>query len=290
MVHENLVLNIGGGKKEDQILFLSPDAVEFEANSYRETKKKIKEYPVGKGIVEIIGGEPTHNSKILELIELAKDSGHIVSIETDCRNFSDMKKAQNFVDKGMERVSTELHGTKNIHNSIIGEEVFEETIKGIENLVELGVDVSVSTIFHVKNIDYFDELAEKLIYIGVSEWVLNGLSPTDFGIERYKELAVPHYEVFDTLKDISKYFDDFEVVKIVNFPECVTPFGDYNLINISYFESLDIFGSTTTEEPVKNKFCKLCNFSENCKGFMKSNIDIFGEESIEKLWKKRKLN
>ncbi len=290
MTQKNLVLNIGGGNKEDQVLFLSPDSKEFEAQSYEETKQRIKNYSAGKGVVEIIGGNPTENSRIYEIIELAKDSGHIVSINTDCRKFSDMEKARDFVDKGMKMVSTELHGTRDIHNDIVGEDFFEDIIKGIENLVELGVDVKVSTIFHVKNVDNFEDLAEKLVDIGVSEWVLEGLVPKEFGVERYKEVGVPHHMVFEILRDLSKFFDDFEVVKIVNFPECVKPFDEEKLIKISYFESVEYFGSATDEEPVKNEFCNSCEFSDNCRGFIKSNLEIFGEENIEKLWEKRKTN
>ncbi len=286
MTMDDLILNIGGDKK-DNYLYLSPELKEFEVESYEDVVEKLKNKNDFKRAV-FSGGEPLENQKILELIEKAGESGLEVCVETSCIKFADREFAEKAVENGLDIVRTELHGLEEVHDEIVDGEVFEKVFEGIKNIIELGVDVSVSTIFHVRNKENLSELGDRLVELGINEWEFVGLVPEEFGKERYSEIAVPYEEIFEFLDSNVELLQKFQLVKIVNFPYCINVQAELgNIMQIQYFEIAEDLGIDIEVEPVKIDVCSICEYTNDCKGFMESRLNIHGEESVKNLWNMR---
>lgn len=95
-------------------------------------------------MVSLSGGEPFLNQYIFEIIEILKSKNIIVEIMTN-GSLIDKETAQKlkfYLDCSTDAVQVSLDGSKSeIHDKQRNKPIFNQTIKGIENLVSQGVHV-----------------------------------------------------------------------------------------------------------------------------------------------------
>lgn len=70
----------------------------------------------------------------------------------------------------VEEVQISIDGMEKSHDLLRGKGAFKASIKGAENILKAGIDLSVATIIHKYNLDDFDEMERLFRNIGVKDW------------------------------------------------------------------------------------------------------------------------
>jgi len=115
----------------------------------------------------VSGGEPFLHPRFWEINEFFERFSFrtvILSNGTalDDRQTLDRLRAQ--------EVQVSLDGIGSSHDMLRGPGTYQKALKGIENLIESGIDVSVATMVHAGNLGDFDELERIVRNIGATEW------------------------------------------------------------------------------------------------------------------------
>lgn len=121
------------------------------------------------------GGEPTKRNDLVALVNHAKwfvtrlNTNGILLTKELCKNL---------YDASLDSVQITLYSfDENIHNTLVGANHFKETVEGIKNALEAGLDVSINTPLCSLNKDYVNTIkfAESL---GVRYFSTSGLIPS----------------------------------------------------------------------------------------------------------------
>jgi len=123
-------------------------------------------------MVTFTGGEPTQRADIAELVGYAKRM--VTRLNTNGVNLTP-ELVQQLKGAGLDSVQVTLYShDEAVHNALVGCSHFADTIQGIRNAVEAGLDISINTPLCQKNADYENTLA--LIHsLGVRFVTVSGL-------------------------------------------------------------------------------------------------------------------
>ncbi len=163
-----------------------------------EWKKIIdKLYRANVPMVTFTGGEPTIRGDIASLVAHAEKM--VTRLNTNGINLtpglvSELKTA------GLDSVQVTLYShDENIHNSLVGCRHFEDTVNGIRNAVNEGLDVSVNTPLCKKNADYLKTL-EFIKSLGVNFVTVSGLICTGMAEINHEEYDLSEDDLFEIVK------------------------------------------------------------------------------------------
>lgn len=149
-------------------------------------------------MVTFTGGEPTIRQDIAELIGHAKRL--VTRLNTNGINLTE-ELVQKLREAGLDSLQVTLYShDEKIHNELVGSDHHTDTIRGIQNAVAAGLDVSVNTPLCRKNADYIRTL-ETLHRLGVRFVTVSGLICTG--------MAGSNHETFDLSSD-----ELYEIVKV----------------------------------------------------------------------------
>jgi len=267
-----------------------------------EIKKHLKEAKeMGASSVVFTGGEVTIRPDFLELLKFAKDLGLGISLQTNGRRFCDEK----FAKKTLE-IAPQMHFEIAIHSNkkenhdkitrVHGS--FDQTIKGIKNLISLGT-----------NRLNFKVVISRLNFKDLPEIIRLA---KNFGI-RQVDIAFPH-GMGNALKYWFKIVPRYSEIK--DFVIEAAKLGKENGIKVTYeaipFCFLEGFEDTVSElhylkmyieektsllrqvgDPEmdwqkeriliksKAKQCKDCKFFNICEGVWKEYIELYGSEEFK---------
>lgn len=123
-------------------------------------------------IVLISGGEPLCHPKfwdinaILPLFDLRFEllSNGVLIAQEAARKLN------------VHHVQISLDGMKTGHEFLRGDGSFKKTIQSIENLLNAGKEVSVSSMVYSKNLDEFESMAKLLQDFNIDQWIVNAPS------------------------------------------------------------------------------------------------------------------
>lgn len=142
-------LNSSGDALVDQLSF-----DEFKDMILKLLKAGIQE-------VRFTGGEPLVFSKVFDLIKLCTESGVYTSIGTNGTLIT-KKVALKLKLAGLKKAIVSIDGTEQKHDYIRGEGNYKKAMKGIDNLVELGIDVRINSVIMKENINDVIEFAKQM--------------------------------------------------------------------------------------------------------------------------------
>lgn len=137
------------------------------------------------------GGEPLMTPEILfSLLGEAKSPGMYTSINSNGR-LIDKNVARTFRSAGLNSALVSLHGdSAECHGETVGvREAFEETLRGIENLLEAGVRTTVNYVATQKNVGRIVETARMLRGRGVRNMTVTPLLPFP-GVREHEKWAM----------------------------------------------------------------------------------------------------
>lgn len=177
----------------------------------RETDKQknvlVAKNSIEKGIMAVCltGGEPLlMGEHFFEIMKLYKQTGCYVSINSNGRLIN-KEVAKRLADEGLKSALISIHGTEDLHNFMVGDNAFQETVDGIKNLIEVGIHVVPNFVTTAKNVDDLKNVGDLMLSLGVKSMTSTPFLPS-WGAESHKEflLYTEHYK---------KYFESINYIR-----------------------------------------------------------------------------
>lgn len=159
-------------------------------------------------MVTFTGGEPTQRRDIAELVGYAKRM--VTRLNTNGVNLTpelvrDLKTA------GLDSLQVTLYSHNEvIHNALVGSSHFADTIQGIRNAVEAGLDISINTPLCKKNADY-DKTLAFIHSLGVRLVTVSGLICTGMAGINHKEYDLAAEELYRIVRKAKEFCNENEM-------------------------------------------------------------------------------
>ncbi len=158
-------------------------------------------------MVTFTGGEPTQRTDLTQLVSYAKRM--ITRLNTNGVRLT-KELTKELKNAGLDSVQITLYShNKEIHNSLVGINHFEDTVQGIKNAVAAGLDISINTPLCKKNADYLKTLGF-IKSLGVSFVTASGLICTGMAEINHNEYDLSEKELFDIIKEAKEFCDNNE--------------------------------------------------------------------------------
>jgi len=156
----------------------------------------------GVPMITFTGGEPTLREDLCELIDSAK--WFVTRLNTNGVLLTSELCAK-LRDASLDSVQITLYSHREeIHNELVGSSHFEDTVKGIKNAINAGLDVSINTPLCKINADYIEMLAF-LKALGVRFVTVSGLICTGIAEKNHSDYDLSADELFDIVKAAKEY-------------------------------------------------------------------------------------
>ncbi len=155
-------------------------------------------------MVTFTGGEPTQREDIDELVGYAKR--FVTRLNTNGVLLT-AELAAKLRAAGLDSVQVTLYSHDEVvHNALVGSTHFADTVQGIKNAVEAGLDISVNTPLCRKNRDYAKTLAF-IRSLGVRFVTVSGLICTGMAGYNHGDYDLTEDELFVLLREAKAYVD-----------------------------------------------------------------------------------
>lgn len=172
------------------------DSKELSTKEWMNAIDKIKKARISQ--ITFTGGEPTLRDDLVQLVDYSKwfltrlNTNGILLTKELCR---DLKQAS------LDSVQVTLYSSNPaIHNLLVGGNHFEDTVRGIQNAIEAGLDVSINTPLCSLNKDY----KETVMFgktLGIRYFSCSGLIPTGNAKgEESKDMKLSNEEITKILE------------------------------------------------------------------------------------------
>lgn len=159
-------------------------------------------------MVTFTGGEPTQREDIAELVDHAKR--FITRLNTNGVNLTP-ELVQKLKKAGLDSLQVTLYShNEAVHNALVGSDHHADTIQGIRNAVEAGLDISINTPLCKKNADY-EKTLEFIHSLGVRFVTVSGLICTGMADINHSEYDLPVEELTAIVTQAKTYCDENEM-------------------------------------------------------------------------------
>ncbi len=173
---------------------------ELETEEWKRVIDKL--YKANVPMVTFTGGEPTMRKDIATLVAYAEKM--VTRLNTNGVNLTP-DLVNNLKKAGLDSVQVTLYShNEQIHNGLVGCEHFIDTVEGIKNAVEAGLDVSVNTPLCKKNEDYINTL-HFIKSLGVNFVTVSGLICTGMAEINHEEYDLSEEALFEIVKEAKMF-------------------------------------------------------------------------------------
>jgi len=184
---------------------------EYDTESTLSRKSHVEEAKI-KRLVDVLlerevpaicftGGEPfLAGETLFDLVKKANQNGLYTSINTNGRLIN-RRSAERLYEQGLNSVLVSLHGdSEQVHEEAVGcSKAYSQTLAGIENLVNAGLNTTVNYVSTQKNVDRIIPTARMLRELGVRNMTVTPLLPFQ-GVKDHKSWAMRR-------EQFKQYFD-----------------------------------------------------------------------------------
>lgn len=254
-----------------------------------EIKKDLEESRKRCKDIVFTGGEVTIRKDIFELVSYAKKLGYrTIQIQSNCRMCSYIPFLKELIKAGANEFGPAIHG----HNTKLQDYLtrslgsFNQTVKAIKNLRELGQKIITNTVVVKPNYKHLAEIAKLLVKLKVDQFQFAFVHPMGNAYKYYNEmvpkmsLAAPYIH-----KGLQIGIDAGVRVMAEAMPYCMMK-GYEKYISERVIPDTEVktgfsFDSNHTNTRVKEgkaKFpqCKKCKYDKICEGPWKEYPEKFG--------------
>jgi MoaA/NifB/PqqE/SkfB family radical SAM enzyme len=245
--------------------------------------------------VVITGGEPTIRKDFLELVRYAKSIGFkTIQLQTNGRMFCDREFARKTVEAGVSDFAIALHAhTAEIHDYITRVKgSFDQTVRGIKNLVEMDNNYRLNGIIVVTKFNYkfLPEIAEFMNSIGLKRFQFDFVHPMGNAYTYYEKVVPMASDVAPYMKKGMEVAEKNKCwVQIEAFPFCLIPGYESHAVEL-YIPTVEL-RELKRYEPnfnyvkvvhgkVKSPVCKECKYDRVCEGFWREYPEKMGLSEI----------
>ena len=179
---------------------------ELSSTEWKNAIDKLKK--AGVPMITFTGGEPTMRKDLCELIDYSR--WFVTRLNTNGVLLS-AELCENLAKASLDSVQITLYSAdERIHNSLVGSEHFTDTVNGIKNAVNAGLDVSINTPLCKKNSDYISTLkfAKEL---GVKFVTVSGLICTGTAEINHYEYDLSSDELYSIVKEAKTFCNENEM-------------------------------------------------------------------------------
>ncbi|MBI4830434.1 MAG: radical SAM protein [Candidatus Lindowbacteria bacterium] len=135
---------------------------------FEDIARIMKEFDELQGLRLLVsGGEPLLHPRFWDINELFDQHSFRTVILSNGTTLSDSAAVRRL---RAHEVQVSIDGVGPTHDALRGFGNYEKSLKGLENLLEAGIDLSIATMVHAKNVDDFCELERILKAFGAKEW------------------------------------------------------------------------------------------------------------------------
>ncbi len=175
----------------------------------------------GESII-ISGGEPLIFKKIIDLISFAKNKGiRNFGIQTNGRMlyYKDfVRELRNF---GSINFLVSFHfPNRKLYKEYCGSEGFHETVEGMKNLADHGIEFSTNTVIMKPNLSHLQENIDLLKSLGTKRMEFYFISGKNIANDEYEKFVPRYCECLPVMKKILKENGDSDII-LKGFPVCV---------------------------------------------------------------------
>lgn len=128
----------------------------------------------------ITGGEPFFRHDIFDILDTIAGKGFDIYLLTNGTLINE-EKAQRLANIGIKGVQVSIEGPEDIHNSIRGRGSFKASMKGVKNLLDAGLTVTLNTTLSDINAGSFMDMIEIASSGGVQKLGFSRLVPSGKG-------------------------------------------------------------------------------------------------------------
>ncbi len=290
-------LQINSSCNQDCLFCLRPPGSQRDPKR-SELEKKIIEISKDFNNVIFTGGEPTLRKDLPELVKFAKENGLThVRLQSNCINISDYPFAKKLKESGLDSVlvSFQSHIPVKLDKIARRKDNFGPTVKGIKNLLKLGVRTEISQVINSINfkdmpnfIEYVHEnfIIKNIIFFYVrpigSAWKNKDIMPKFSDIEPYLKKAIEagqkkRLEVLVYGVPLC-FLNDFEhhSSQIKRFMDG-TLYSDYYIADTRKFSEKE-YQDYMAKKPEK---CNLCTLKAICPGVWKRYVELYGSNELK---------
>lgn len=173
---------------------------ELSTEEWKAAIDKLKN--AGIPMLTFTGGEPTQREDLCELIDYSK--WFVTRLNTNGVLLSE-DLCKKLCESSLDSLQITLYShNEDIHNSLVGSDHFSDTVAGIKNAIEAGLDVSINTPLCKKNADYIDTL-RFVSSLGVRFVTVSGLICTGMAENKHGEYDLSGDELYGIIKEAKQY-------------------------------------------------------------------------------------
>ncbi|MEW6202727.1 MAG: radical SAM protein, partial [bacterium] len=237
----------------------------------------------GLKVLTITGGEPTLNSRLVEYVRLAKESGvKTITLQTNAARLENNKLCQRLSEAGLDSVFVSLHAhSAEISDSITGAPgTFEKTLQGIENLLECDLFLSLSFVINTLNFKIIPEYVEFVnARLGKVPVIFSFVAPL-YDALMHKGIVPRFSDIKEYLKRaiglcVEKRVPYSGLASMCGIPPCGLD-GD-----MQCFPDLQKVVPQGSEfDFIKLPDCVECSFNEYCFGMRRQYVNIYGTDEM----------
>ncbi len=227
------------------------------------------------------GGEVTLEKKLFDYVAIARESKSFehIRLQTNGRLLSDMAFARRLVDAGIDEYFVSLHG----HDAATQDDIsqrpgsFDEAIRGIANLAELGVCLMTNTVICTMNADHLSDIVDTVHpFRPVRMEFWNYLPMEDYADER--DLVAPMSKVAPELRRaLAKIRANGAEARVKYVPRCLL--GEF--ADVHDDAQPDVVIAEKFYDPYPQFACiyeAKCEHSDSCLGLHHPYLTKFGWE------------
>jgi AdoMet-dependent heme synthase len=152
----------------------------------------------------VTGGEPFLRRDFFNVLEELKNKGFDTFILSN-GTLIDRDKADALAKLAVKGVQVSIEGPENIHDAIRGQGSFSSSVKGIRNLLEAGIPVTLNTTLSDVNAPSFMDVIDLASSLGVQRVGFSRLVPTGRGGDMLSTMLSQ-----EVLKDLYKTIFSFD--------------------------------------------------------------------------------
>jgi MoaA/NifB/PqqE/SkfB family radical SAM enzyme len=229
--------------------------------------------------VNIHGGEATIRKDFLDILDEIRELGYpTVFLQTNGRKLARMAYAQTVVDKGVSLFIVSMHGATGLTQDRISKSLgsFEQAVKGIRNVKELGTKVRTNSVVCKDNYTEIPQIVDLCIDLGADHVNISALHTAGTALRNFWEVT-PRYDEIQpyVLEAVDRAVARDRMITLEGFPYCSIPGYEQYMIDWTQnrFKMLyrtwvfdDYENYMDSNSRVKDEKCRGCAHNDSCGG------------------------
>lgn len=264
----------------------SVDAARIEAEIRRAADE-------GVALLSLSGGEPTLHPRLADFVRLARELGLRTQIQTNAVRCDDREYVAALVRAGLERAFVSTHAARAETSDALtaAPGTFVRTLRGIDHLVEAGVDVTLNYVITSENVGELPAYARLVAERWGPRVTVNlSLAHASTDLVPRDELTIPRFA------DVRRSVDEALAilrqagVRWCGFDgQCGIPLC---LLGDGWLDVAALAPLASPEPPagfLKIEACVRCELTDRCVGIRETYAQLYGTSEIDGARGRRRL-